>query len=127
MYEFAGVPMKIREIAKLLNADVLCGEELLDGEVHSACGCDMMSDVLAFVKEQAVLLTGLCNPQVVRTAEMMDMRCIVFVRGKVPSADIIALAQDSGIVVLTSNERMYVACGMLYSNGLSGGSVLNEI
>ena len=125
MYEFAGVPMKIREIAKLLNADVLCGEELLDGEVHSACGCDMMSDVLAFVKEQAVLLTGLCNPQVVRTAEMMDMRCIVFVRGKVPSADIIALAQDSGIVVLTSNERMYVACGMLYSNGLSGGSVLN--
>ena len=117
--------MKIREIAKLLNADVLCGEELLDGEVHSACGCDMMSDVLAFVKEQAVLLTGLCNPQVVRTAEMMDMRCIVFVRGKVPSADIIALAQDSGIVVLTSNERMYVACGMLYSNGLSGGSVLN--
>ena len=125
MYEFAGVSMKIREIAKLLNADVLCGEELLDGEVHSACGCDMMSDVLAFVKEQAVLLTGLCNPQVVRTAEMMDMRCIVFVRGKVPSADIIALAQDSGIVVLTSNERMYVACGMLYSNGLSGGSVLN--
>ena len=125
MYEFVGVPMKIREIAKLLNADVLCGEELLDGEVHSACGCDMMSDVLAFVKEQAVLLTGLCNPQVVRTAEMMDMRCIVFVRGKVPSADIIALAQDSGIVVLTSNERMYVACGMLYSNGLSGGSVLN--
>ena len=125
MYQFVGVPMKIREIAKLLNADVLCGEELLDGEVHSACGCDMMSDVLAFVKEQAVLLTGLCNPQVVRTAEMMDMRCIVFVRGKVPSADIIALAQDSGIVVLTSNERMYVACGMLYSNGLSGGSVLN--
>ena len=117
--------MKIREIAKLLEADVLCGEELLDGEVHSACGCDMMSDVLAFVKEQAVLLTGLCNPQVVRTAEMMDMRCIVFVRGKVPSADIIALAEDSGIVVLASNERMYVACGKLYSNGLSGGSVLN--
>ena len=117
--------MKIREIAKVLDADVLCGEELLDGEVHSACGCDMMSDVLAFVKEQAVLLTGLCNPQVVRTAEMMDMRCIVFVRGKVPSADIIALAKECGIAVLASNERMYVACGKLYSNGLSGGSVLN--
>ena len=125
MYQFVGVPMKIREIAKLLDADVLCGEELLDGEVHSACGCDMMSDVLAFVKEQAVLLTGLCNPQVVRTAEMMDMRCIVFVRGKVPSADIVALAEESGIAVLTSNERMYVASGKLYSNGLSGGSVLN--
>ena len=117
--------MKIREIANMLDAEVLCGEDHLDGEVHSACGCDMMSDVLAFVKEQAVLLTGLCNPQVVRTAEMMDMRCIVFVRGKMPSADIIALAEDSGIVVLASNERMYVACGKLYSNGLSGGSVVN--
>ena len=113
--------MKIREIAKLLEADVLCGEELLDGEVHSACGCDMMSDVLAFVKEQAVLLTGLCNPQVVRTAEMMDMRCIVFVRGKVPTKEIINLADDAGIVVMTSNHRMYVACGLLYSEGLTGG------
>ena len=117
--------MKIREIATLLEADVLYGEELLDGEVHSACGCDMMSDVLAFVKEQAVLITGLCNPQVVRTAEMMDMRCIVFVRGKMPSPEIVALAEDSGIAVLATNERMYVACGKLYCNGLSGGSVVN--
>ena len=118
--------MKIRKIAELLKADVLCGEEHLDGEVCSACGCDMMSDVLAFVKEQAVLITGLCNPQVVRTAEMMDMRCIVFVRGKMPPADVVELARESGIVVLSSNERMYVACGLLYTNGLSGGSVLNE-
>ncbi len=117
--------MKIREIAKLLEADVLCGEELIDGEVFSACGCDMMSDVLAFVKEQAVLLTGLCNPQVVRTAEMMDMRCIVFVRGKMPPADVVDLARDSGIVVLSTSERMYVACGKLYANGLSGGSVVD--
>ena len=117
--------MKIKEIAELLNAEVLCGEEHLDGDVHSACGCDMMSDVLAFVKEQAVLLTGLCNPQVVRTAEMMDMRCIVFVRGKMPPKDVVALAEDSGIVVLATDERMYVACGILYENGLSGGSVVN--
>lgn len=74
--------MKIKEIVSILDADILCGEEHLENEVHSACGADMMSDVLAFVKEQAVLLTGLINPQVVRTAEMMDMRCIVFVRGK---------------------------------------------
>ena len=117
--------MKIREIVELLNAEVLCGEENIDNEVHSACGCDMMSDVLAFVKEQAVLITGLCNPQVVRTAEMMDMRCIVFVRGKIPPKEVIALAEESGIVILTSKERMYVACGKLYQNGLSGGSVLN--
>ena len=118
--------MKISKIAELLRAKVLCGEENLDGEVCSACGCDMMSDVLAFVKEQAVLITGLCTPQVVRTAEMMDMRCIVFVRGKVPPKEVVELAEQSGIVVLATNERMYVACGLLYENGLSGGSVVDE-
>ena len=118
--------MVIRQIADLLSAKVICGEDKLDGVVNSACGCDMMSDVLAFVKDQAVLLTGLCNPQVVRTAEMMDMRCIVFVRGKIPPSEVVELAKESGIVVMTSNNRMYVACGLLYANGLSGGSVLND-
>ena len=116
--------MIIRTIVELLDADVLCGEDKLDTSVNSAFGCDMMSDVLAFVKDQSVLLTGLCNPQVVRTAVMMDMRCIVFVRGKMPPADVLALAQDSGIVVLATNERMYVACGKLYASGLHGGEVV---
>jgi predicted transcriptional regulator len=115
--------MVIRQIAELLSAKVLCGEDKLDGIVNSACGCDMMSDVLAFVKDQAVLVTGLCNPQVVRTAIMMDMRCIVFVRGKMPPSDVISLAKDAGIVVLATEERMYSACGKLYSNGLPGGGV----
>ena len=66
--------MKIKEIVSILDADILCGEEHLENEVHSACGADMMSDVLAFVKEQAVLLTGLINPQVVRTAEIRRRR-----------------------------------------------------
>ncbi len=113
--------MKIKTIVELLDARVLCGEALLDGEVHSACGSDMMSDVLAFVKDQAVLLTGLCNPQVVRTAVMMDMRCIVFVRGKLPPSEVIELANDAGVVVLASDERMYTACGKLYASGLAGG------
>jgi len=77
-----------------------------------------MSDVLAYVKNQAVLLTGLVNAQVIRTAEMMDMVCIVFVRSKEPTPEMIELAQDSGIVLLTTNMRMYEACGLLYSNGL---------
>lgn len=115
--------MKISTIVELLDAKVLCGNDKVGDHVYSACGSDMMSDVLAFVKEQAVLLTGLVNPQVVRTAEMMDMRCIVFVRGKNPSPEILALADDCGIVVLSSPERMYTACGKLYANGLSGGSV----
>lgn len=115
--------MKISTIVQLLDAKVLCGEDKLENEVHSACGSDMMSDVLAFVKDQAVLLTGLVNLQVVRTAEMMDMRCIVFVRGKIPPAEVIETAKDSGIVILATDERMYPACGKLYATGLVGGSV----
>ena len=118
--------MQIKKIIELLGARILCGEDKIENSVHSACGCDMMSDVLAFVKDQAVLITGLCNPQVVRTAEMMDMRCIVFVRGKVPPKEVVALAEDAGIVVLATKERMYVACGVLYQCGLSGGSFLHD-
>lgn len=100
---------------------MLFGEESLEKDVYSACGSDMMSDVLAFVKDQAVLLTGLVNPQVIRTAEMMDMNCIVFVRNKIPSEDMIALAKNNELVLLATPLRMYEACGKLYTNGLSGG------
>ncbi len=114
--------MRISTVKELLKAEVVCGEESLDKDVASACGSDMMSDVLAYVKNQAVLLTGLVNSQVVRTAEMMDMICIVFVRSKQPTPEMIALAKDSGIVVLTTPFRMYEACGRLYANGLTGES-----
>lgn len=80
----------------------------------------MMSDVLAFVKDQSVLLTGLVNSQVVRTAEMMDMVCIIFVRGKEPSEEIINLAADRGIVLMKTSLRMFPACGILYQAGLRG-------
>ena len=115
--------MKISTIREIIDAEVVCGEEFLEDEVHSACGSDMMSDVLAFVKDQAVLLTGLCNPQVVRTAVMMDMKCIVFVRGKVPPEAVIELANEGGIVVLATSKRMYEACGELYTHGLNGAAV----
>lgn len=111
--------MKISQISQLLNAKVLCCKDLLDSEVCSACGSDMMSDVLAFVKNQAVLLTGLVNPQVIRTAEMMDMHCVVFVRGKEPSDEMLSLAKDCEIVVMTTELRMFEACGKLYTHGLS--------
>ena len=114
--------MKIINIKELLDAEVLCGDEFLEKEVHSACGSDMMSDVLAYVKDQAVLLTGLVNSQVIRTAEMMDMVCIVFVRSKRPTADMLEIAKDSGITVLATDKRMYEACGTLYSNGLGGAN-----
>ena len=115
--------MKISEIRALLDAEVVCGEEKMDRDVYSACGSDMMSDVLAYVKDQAVLLTGLVNPQVVRTAEMMDMVCIVFVRSKTPTAEMVELARESGIVLLKTSKRMYEACGKLYASGLIGNVV----
>ena len=118
--------MKISTMKELLDAEVICNEELLGNHVYSACGSDMMSDVLAYVKDQAVLLTGLVNPQVVRTAVMMDMVCIVFVRSKMPSQEMIELAKESGIVLLATKKRMYDACGILYTGGLVGNKAKNE-
>ncbi len=112
--------MKISAIRELLKAEVIYGEEFLDREANSACGSDMMSDVLAYVKDQAVLLTGLVNSQVIRTAEMMDMTCVVFVRSKKPTEEMIELAKEHEMVLLSTAERMYNACGKLYSNGLIG-------
>ena len=117
--------MKISTIKDLLDAEVICCEEGLESHVYSACGSDMMSDVLAYVKDQAVLMTGLINSQVIRTAEMMDMKCVVFVRSKAPTAEMIELANEAGIVVLATKKRMYEACGILYSNGLIGNRVKN--
>ena len=114
--------MKISDIKEILDAQVLCGEDNLEKEVFSACGSDMMSDVLAYVKNQAVLLTGLVNSQVLRTAEMMDMICIVFVRSKQPTSEMVELARESGMVVMNTPLRMYEACGKLYSSGLRGES-----
>ncbi|MDL2294875.1 hypothetical protein LJC60_09680 [Ruminococcaceae bacterium OttesenSCG-928-D13] len=105
-----------------LNAEVLTPNADLDKEVYNACGSDMMSDVLAFVKNQAMLLTGLTNPQVVRTASMMDMVCIVFVRGKRPDESVLKLAGEMDIIVLATERTMFSACGILYKHGLRGGT-----
>ncbi|MDO4730555.1 MAG: DRTGG domain-containing protein [Clostridia bacterium] len=112
--------MTVREIAEILHAEIIF-EGDLDAEVKNACGCDLMSDVLAFVKEQSVLLTGLLNPQVIRTAEMMDMHCVIFVRGKTVAPNIVALAKQMGITVLSTSLRLFTACGKLYQAGLQGG------
>ncbi|MCL2563538.1 MAG: DRTGG domain-containing protein [Oscillospiraceae bacterium] len=110
--------MLLRDVKELLDAKVYCGEEYLDREVNSACGADLMSDVLAFVKQEGLLLTGLLNPQIVRTAEMMDIYCIMIVRGKTPDETIVNLARAKGIVLMTTECHMYDACGKLYRAGL---------
>lgn len=113
--------MTLREIKEILDANVLTGEEELDREVKAACGSDLMSDVLAFVKDQAMLLTGLVNGQVIRTAEMMDIHAVIFIRGKKPSDDVVSLAESRDIVIMETELPMYLACGKLYSAGLTGG------
>ena len=113
--------MIVKDIIDILEGEIIC-EGDLEQEIKTACGSDMMSDVLAFVKDQAVLLTGLVNPQAVRTAERMDMACIVFVRGKIPDESIIRLAEQRGITLMKTRYRMFTACGLLYTNGLSGGT-----
>ena len=110
--------MRIREIVRLLSAEVVCGEAELDTEVYSACSSDMMSDVLAHNDNQAVLLTGLVNPQVVRTSMMMDVHCLIFTRSKKPTPEMVKLAEENGMVVLCTAKRMYVASGVLYAAGL---------
>ena len=112
--------MKISDIKELLDAEILTCEENLGKHVYSAFGCDLMSDVLAYVTDQSVLLTGLVNPQVIRTALMMDMVCIVFVRSKMPNDEMLALARENGIVMMRTDKTLYTTCGILYSNGLVG-------
>lgn len=112
--------MKVRDIIKVLDAKILTGEENLDYEINAGCGADLMSDVMAYVKDSIVLLTGLCNPHVVRTAEMMDIKVICFVRGKQPTESIVDLAKEKKITILTTDNTLYIASGLLYSNGIVG-------
>lgn len=114
--------MTIKEMQDALNARLLFGEEFLDQDVQFIFSADMMSDVLAFCGKCSVLLTGLCNPQVVRTAEMLDIVCIIFVRGKMPDESILSLARNKKIVLLTTEHFMFTACGILYEHGLRGGA-----
>ena len=115
--------MLLSEIKEILDARVLSGEDdaaLSKKDIHTACGCDLMSDVLAFVKDQSLLLTGLINSQVIRTAEMMDIVAICFVRGKTPPEDVVGLAKEKDITILSTDLPLYHSCGVLYAEGLRG-------
>lgn len=117
--------MLLSDVKTVINADVLTGEsdeELSEKSIHTAFGSDLMSDVLAFVKDQSLLLTGLINSQVVRTAEMMDILAVCFVRGKTPTEDVVELAKEKGITLLRTELTLYNASGRLYEKGLGGTS-----
>ena len=113
--------MNLREVRDELECEVIVGEDLLDINIDVGCGSDLMSDVLAFIKPNALLLTGLTNPQVVRTADIADVRAIVFVRGKKPGNETKQIAQEKGIPLLSTKYLMYESCGRLFKKGLGGG------
>jgi predicted transcriptional regulator len=114
--------MTLDEVKRILEAEVIVGDDLLDQDITIACGCDLMSDVLSFVKPGALLLTGLINPQVVRTAEMADLRAICFVRGKRPTQETIDMAASKDIPLMTTPLLLFESCGRLHRAGLSGCS-----
>jgi hypothetical protein len=113
--------MTVAEAVSLLEGQFFCGEDKADTEVASACGSDLMSDVMAFVKDRVLLLTGLVNPQVIRTASLLDIHVIIFVRGKAPSRDMIDMAEEADIILGGTKHPMFISCGKLYEAGLRTG------
>lgn len=118
--------MILKDIKDKLAAELLVGEESLDLEISMACGSDLLSDVLAFAKSNSLLLTGLTNPQVIRTAEVAEITAVCFVRGKRPSEETIEQAKQKGIPILCTSLPLYESCGRLYSCGLAGCSQTTE-
>jgi len=115
------VQMKLDQVMDVLQAKIFTDIPYDDVIINAACGSDLMSDALAFGENKGLLLTGLNNPQCIRTAEMMDIRCVVLVRGKEPDASLVELANEKEIIVMKTDYSMYTACGLLYKAGLSGG------
>ena len=111
--------MNVGELIKVINGKLLIPDIDLERLVRGGCGADLMSDVLASIQQSdAVLLTGLCNPQVVRTAAMADMAAIVLVRGKIPPSETIALATKEGIPLISTPYGMFDICGKLFQAGM---------
>lgn len=117
--------MKRQELGGLLSATVLLdsGYEP-EGGYDTVCGCDMMSELLASMNQNGqnsrgvVLLTNLTNPQVVRTSEMVDIKLVIFLRGKKPAPETMALARSCGISIMTTPHTMFRSCGILYAEKL---------
>jgi hypothetical protein len=120
--------MKLKTVKSLLNTETIfeASAEKDELEVKNACGADLMSDVLAFSNEKTLLLTGLTNPQVVRTAEMVGIQVIIFVRGKEPQIETISLANQFNIFLYSTDKPLFEACGLLYKNGI-GPEAMNYI
>ncbi len=119
--------MKLSRIISILDAEILCNvKDKSNVNITTACGADLMSDVLAFIKSEALLLTGLTTPQVIYTAENSGVNVVCFVRGKKPSRETVDLAKEKKIVLLATKNPMFESCGKLYKNGLTGCSEISK-
>ena len=118
--------MMLAQIREILGAEVIYGTNLDSIEIFTGCGADLMSDVLSFSKTGGLLLTGLTNVQVVRTADMAGIVAVCFVRGKRPSPEAIGLASTGGIPLLATVLPMFESCGRLYRGGLVGCSEVSD-
>ncbi|MDD3307766.1 MAG: hypothetical protein PHO29_11815 [Acetobacterium sp.] len=114
--------MKLSLVRDLLDAVVLSGENHLEEEIYFAFGCDLMSDVLCFAREDAILLTGLVNKQVLNTVDMANMNSIIFVRNKMPSQEMIEMAKERNLLIMATRHILFESCGILYQHGMKGAS-----
>jgi len=110
--------MKVMDVVEISKGTLLTPEVDLDKDIKGGFSGDLMSDVLASVQAESVLITGLCNPQVVRTALIADVRLIIFARGKKPGEDILNLANDENLPVAYSPLGLYEISGRLTQAGL---------
>jgi predicted transcriptional regulator len=110
--------MLLSDVCGLLKCEMYGGEQEVDVKIEYGCASDLMSDVLAFSQSGSLLLTGLATPQTIQTAFVADIRAVVFVRGKRPGSDVIALAHEKRIPLLGTQYSMFEASGILYRAGL---------
>jgi len=111
--------MNLKDVATILNAEVICGHTRLEREVKAVFASDLMSDVLTIDSEKLLLLTGLVNIQTIRTSEMSDIQNIVLVRNKKASPEMIAMAEENRMVIMQCSYSMFRACGLLFEKGLN--------
>lgn len=121
------VSLRLEQVVEVLNAEVLVSPEgWKELMINAACGSDLMSDVLTHIKPNCILLTGLTNPQVIRTAEIADIKAICFVRGKKPEKEVLDLAKERDIPIFASKLPMFESCGRLYQIGMRGVSEIGD-
>jgi predicted transcriptional regulator len=110
--------MTSKEIAQIIGGEIICSGSNQEINIGKAFASDLMSDVLTIDTDNLLLLTGLNNLQTIRTAEMAEVKCILLVRNKKPSEEMLTLAAKENITIITSEKSLFYVSGLLYSAGI---------